>query len=144
MKKVIKLTESDLLRIVKRVISENRETLTEQVVVDNVKISPTNSTYGGPVSLEYKGVKTNYSVTAKVSKFGVTLYNGKVGIVSIWKKGNEVCVTDNTDKLFKIEQEQLNKMIMAAKSKQNSITFAGVGEVKGVEGDYVAKLIKVA
>ena len=124
-------------------INENKKTLTEQVVVDNVKISPTNSTYGGPVSLEYKGVKTNYSVTAKVTKFGVTLYNGKIGVVSIWKKGSDIWAKDNTDKMFKLDQSQIDKMVRAAKSNDKSFTIAGVGEIKGVEGNFEAKLIKV-
>ena len=141
--KIIKLTESELTKIIKRVINESKKPLMEQIVVDNVKISPTNSIHGGPVSLEYNGVKTKYSVDVKVSKLGFTLYNGKIGVVAIWKKDSDIWAKDNTGKLFKLDQKQINKMVKAAKSNDHTFTIAGVGEVKGISGDYNATLTRI-
>ena len=143
--KIIKLTESDLYKIVRRVINETKEPLTEQIVIDNVKISPINSKYGGPVSLEYNGITTKYTINVKVSKLGITLYHGKIGVVSIWKDKttNGILAKDNTGKLFKLEKAQIDKMIKAAKSNDKSFTIAGVGEVKGISGDYNATLTKI-
>jgi hypothetical protein len=141
--KIIKLTENDLIQIIKKVVKESKETLNEQIVIDNVKISPTNSIHGGPVSLEYNGVKTKYSVSVKVSKFGVTIYDGKIGVIAIWKKGSDIWAKDNTNKLFKLDQKQINKMVKAAKSNDPTFTIAGVGEVKGISGDYNATLTRI-
>jgi hypothetical protein len=144
MKKIIRLTESDLNRIVRRVIEESKKPLMEQVVVNNVKISPTNTSSGGPLSLEYNGVKTNYKVNVNVVKLGFSVYSGPVGVVAIWKKGSDVWAKDNTGKLFKLDQNQIDKMVQAAKTKVNKFTLAGVGEIKGIEGDYSATLTKIA
>ena len=35
-------------------------------------------------------------------------------------------------------------MVQAAKTKVNQFTLAGVGEIKGIEGDYSATLTKIA
>jgi hypothetical protein len=144
MKKIVRLTESDLNRIVRRVIEESKKPLMEQVVINNVKISPTNSSSGGPLSLEYNGVKTNYKVKVNVVKLGFSVYSGPIGVVSIWKKDSDVWAKDNTGKLFKLDQSQINKMVQAAKTKVNQFTLAGVGEIKGIEGDYSATLTKIA
>jgi hypothetical protein len=145
MKKIIRLTESDLNRIVKRVIEESKKPLMEQVVVNNVKISPTNTSSGGPLSLEYNGVKTKYKVAVNVTKLGFSVYKGGIGVVAIWKDSKGmIWAKDNTDKLFKLDQNQINKMVQAAKTKANQFTLAGVGEIKGVEGDYSATLTKIA
>ena len=141
--KIIKLTESELTKIIKRVIDESKKPLMEDVVINDVKISPTNSSSGGPLSLEYKGVTSKYRINVNVKKLGFSVYNGPIGIVSIWKKGSEVWAKDNTDKLFKLDQNQINKMIQAAKTKSKEFTLAGVGEIKGIEGDYNATLTKI-
>ncbi len=141
--KIIKLTESDIIRIVKRVINETKKPLQEQVVIDNVKISPTNTTNGGPVSLEYNGVKINYKISVEVTKLGFTVYKGPIGVVAIWKKGSEVWAKDNTGKLFNLDQNQINKMVKAAKTNDKIFTIAGVGEIKGISGNYNATLTRI-
>ena len=69
MKKIIKLTESDLTMIVKRVISESdKNLLTESIVYGGVKMYATNDK-GGPIILSYKGKKiksTQASTTSAV------------------------------------------------------------------------------
>jgi hypothetical protein len=75
MKKVIKLTESDLLRIVKRVINESKKNPhpNNGIVYGGVKITTVNSS-GGPVYLTYKGKKIKYSINVSVKKLGIELY----------------------------------------------------------------------
>ena len=117
--------------------------LNESLVINDVKISPENPTSGGKLSLEYNGNKTTYSVKVKVKKLGITLYDGPIGVKNIWKKGNEVWVIDNTKKMFKLDNNQINKIITSAKKNDNTIYFAGTGEVGGVSGDYSATLTRV-
>lgn len=117
--------------------------LNESLVINNVKISPENPVSGGKLSLEYNGNKTTYSVKVKVKKLGITLYDGPIAVKNIWKKGNEVWVIDNTKKMFKLDNNQINKIISSAKKNDNTIYFAGTGEVNGVSGDYSATLTRV-
>lgn len=117
--------------------------LNESLVINDVKISPENPVSGGKLSLEYNGNKTTYSVKVKVKKLGITLYDGPIAVKNIWKKGNEVWVIDNTKKMFKLDNNQINKIISSAKKNDNTIYFAGTGEVNGVSGDYSATLTKV-
>ena len=117
--------------------------LNESLVINDVKISPENPTSGGKLSLEYNGKKTTYSVKVKVKKLGISLYDGPIAVKNIWKKGNEVWVIDNTKKMFKLDNNQINKIISSAKKNDNTIYFAGTGEVNGVSGDYSATLTKV-
>ena len=117
--------------------------LNESLVINDVKISPENPTSGGKLSLEYNGNKTTYSVKVKVKKLGLTLYDGPIAVKNIWKKGNEVWVIDNTKKMFKLDNNQINKIISSAKKNDNTIYFAGTGEVNGVSGDYSATLTRV-
>jgi hypothetical protein len=80
-----------------------------------------------------------------VTKLGFSVYKGGIGVVAIWKDSKGmVWAKDNTDKLFKLDQNQINKMVQAAKTKASQFTLAGVGEIKGVEGDYSATLTKIA
>ena len=129
----------------KVIITEDQHKLflNESLVINDVKISPENPTSGGKLSLEYNGNKTTYSVKVKVKKLGLTLYDGPIAVKNIWKKGNEVWVIDNTKKMFKLDNNQINKIISSAKKNDNTIYFAGTGEVGGVSGDYSATLTKV-
>jgi hypothetical protein len=117
--------------------------INESITIDNVKMYPDNPKYGGKLSLEYNGKKTKYSVNVHVEKLGITLYKGPIGVVNIWKKGNEVWVIDNTKKMFKLDDKEMNKIVKSAKTSEHTIYFAGTGEVNGVSGDYKATLTKV-
>lgn len=145
MKKIIKLTESDLTRIVQRVINESdKNIIRENIVYGGVKMYPANPK-GGPIILSYKGVELKYSINAVVKKFGVKLYSGPIAVVSIWKKEQVgYFVQDNTDKIFQIPLDQLGIMADAAKDNQKQIKIAGTGEVAGISGTYYAKLTQTA
>ena len=141
MKKIIKLTESDLTMIVKRVISESdKNLLTESIVYGGVKMYATNDK-GGPIILSYKGKKIKYRITATVVGFSRVVYEGLIAVISIWKEdGVGYFIKDNTNKVFKIELDELDKMAEAAKNNKKQITIAGSGEMSGFEGTYTAKL----
>lgn len=146
MKKVIKLTESDLVRIVKRVINEsNKNILTEDIEYSSVKMKASNPEYGGPVVLTYKGnsIKYNISVVVKKTILGktITAYQGPIAVVSLWKKeGKGYFAKDNTDKIFQLPLSELQKMADAAKNKVRKLNIAGTGEIAGIQGDYSATL----
>lgn len=146
MKKVIRLTESDLVRIVKRVITESKKNPHPNtgIVYGGVKIS-TVTPSGGPVYLTYKGKKLKYTIKVSVKKLFVELYNGPIAVVSLWTEpGVGYFVEDNTGKKFKLETSELEKMVEAAKNSEKRIYFAGKGEIGGIEGEYNATMTKIA
>lgn len=146
MKKVVRLTESDLVRIVKRVINEsNKSLITEDIEYSGVKISVSNKEYGGPVVLTYKGKSIKYTINAKVTKLYVTLYQGPIAVVALWKDPKKgYFAKDNTDKVFQLPTSELQKMADAVKNHAKKINIAGTGEIKGVSGDFVATLTQTA
>jgi len=150
MKKVVRLTESDLVRIVKRVINESdRNLLTENIEYGGVKMAPLNPTNGGPIVLTYKGKSMRYTISVVVTKnvFGakMTAYQGKIAVVSMWKEPNKgYFVKDNTDKVFQIPLDELGKMANAAKNNDKKVYIAGTGSIKGIEGDFKATLTQTA
>jgi len=121
------------------------ESLNEaEIIYDGVKITPSNDKTGR-IILSYGSTKIFYKIKAKVQKIGITWYDGPISVVAAWKSNKGECwVKDNTDKLFKLDQNTLKTLASKAKSKAPIIALAGTGEVKGVEGTYNATLTKVA
>jgi hypothetical protein len=146
MKKVIKLTESDLVKIVKRVINESKDKPHPNtgIIYGGVNISTVSSS-GGPVYLTYKGKKLKYSINVSVKKLGIELYDGPIAVVSLWTEpGVGYFVEDNTGKRFKLDSSELKKMVDAAKNNAKEITFAGTGVIGGIKGTYDATMTKIA
>jgi hypothetical protein len=150
MKKIVRLTESDLVNIVKRVVTESKKTiLTESIDYSGVKMSVFNKEYGGPVVLTYKGKSMKYSVNVIVKKSilgkEIVAYKGPISVVALWKDpAKGFFAKDNTDKVFKLPSTELQKMADAAKSNNKKIDIAGTGEIKGIEGDFIATLTQTA
>ena len=121
------------------------ESLNEgQIVYDGVKVNAAGDGTGR-VLLTYGSTKLYYKIKAKVKKLGITFYEGPIAVVAAWQNDEKECwVKDNTDKLFKLDQQTLKTLAAKAKAKASTITLAGTGEVKGVEGSYDATLTKVA
>jgi hypothetical protein len=121
------------------------ESLNEsQIVYDGVKVNAAGDGTGR-VILSYGSTKIFYKIKAKVQKIGITFYDGPIGVVAAWQNDKKECwVKDNTDKLFKLDQATLKTLAAKAKAKAATISLAGTGEVKGVEGTYNATLTKVA
>ena len=121
------------------------ESLNEaQIVYDGVKLNAAGDGTGR-VLLTYGSTKLFYKIKAKVQKAFITWYDGPIAVVSAWKNDKgEAWVKDNTDKLFKLDQNTLKTLAAKAKAKAPTIDLAGTGEIKGVEGSYNATLTKVA
>ena len=103
MKKIIKLTESELVNLVKRVISEEKKMLSESATINGVKVDVS----GGGLSTIAKGVANKYLVSVKCGKtaFGVfvPVYTGQISLSSLWdNKGGGIGGKDNTGKVFSI------------------------------------------
>lgn len=142
--KVIKLTESDLIRIVKKVMNEStKKIVNEQFSYGGVKISPSNDGKGNLI-LSYNGQKTKYKVNVDVKKLGFTVYNGPIAVVALWKSDKGYFAKDNTGKVFELSQSELNKMVTAAKSNTSKIQISGTGEIAGITGNYTGTLTKTA
>ena len=72
MKKIIKLSESDLLKIVRRVIKE-QEQLNESITLNNPNIVRTlkNNKLGGNGTFSAKGTKVNFAGSGKTMAINV-------------------------------------------------------------------------
>lgn len=115
-----------------------------EIIYDGVKIAPSGDGTGR-LLLTYGATKLFYKVKAKVQKAYITWYDGPIAVVAAWKSNKgEYWVKDNTDKLFKLDEQTLKTLAAKAKVKAPLIALAGSGEVKGVEGTYNATLTKVA
>lgn len=121
------------------------ESLNEaQIVYDGVKVNAAGDKTGR-ILLTYGSTKLFYKINAKVQKAYITWYDGPIAVVAAWKNDKgEAWVKDNTDKLFKLDQNTLKTLAAKAKAKASTIDLAGTGEIKGVEGSYNATLTKVA
>jgi hypothetical protein len=121
------------------------ESLNEaQIVYDGVKVNAAGDGTGR-VILTYGSTKLYYKVKAKVQKAFITWYDGPIAVVAAWQNDKKECwVKDNTDKLFRLDQDTLKILASKAKAKASTIALAGTGEIKGVEGSYNATLTKVA
>lgn len=130
MKKVIRLTESDLMRIVKRVIKEQSNLLTESLPIlgTNVSVVPINwndpkvGKYSGQIKVEYNGRVKYYKL-----KVDTALYDGPVLIKNLWKSGDDYGVKDSKGKTFPISANEMNQII--GKIKQDLSTFTIKGNV---------------
>mgnify|MGYP000256152972 CR=1 FL=1 len=80
MKKIIKLTESDLTRIIKRVIEEQKESINESATVNGITI---DAKYGN-LSTKAGQLVNDYKILVSCSKLGITAYEGPVAIETLW------------------------------------------------------------
>jgi hypothetical protein len=115
MKKIIKLTESELKSLIKRIVTEN---LNETITLHGVTLSPANSKHGGPILTKYKNITNKYSVTVDTA-----LYDGPVGVKYIYKnkKDGKYYITDNTGKTFELPYKKLTYIINSIKNNKNKI-----------------------
>jgi hypothetical protein len=103
MKKVIKITESDLNRIVKRVIKETVESnnTSKGVNIYGVNISVSQDNRGHLI----------FTSGDRTEQFRVTvdtfLYDGPVSVTKIFKDGENFKIIDNTGKTFPIKKTNI-------------------------------------
>jgi hypothetical protein len=87
MKKVVRLTESDIVRLVKKVISENKRLLNEDEKIDNwvpIKLAE----YG---LLEIEGVKWKMKFPEQNGRDQYLVVKG------LWNSNGEICVGNSQD-----------------------------------------------
>jgi hypothetical protein len=85
MKKVVRLNESDIVRLVKRVINENKRMLNEDEKIDNwVPVGVINPGSQGLLSIEGKAWKMKFP-----SQNGRDQY---LVIKGLWNSGGKICV----------------------------------------------------
>jgi hypothetical protein len=110
MKKIVRLTENDLTRIVKKVLKES-------VSYYGVRITPSNNGKGHLI-FKTKDKQETYRVIAKT--FG---WSGAISVVSIWedKKGN-IKVLDNVDKTFPVKKTNIMDLIKQFNGNKTKLT----------------------
>ena len=138
MRRIVRLTESDLTRIVRRVLSEEKNNINEAAVIDGITI---NSSPNGMLNAKnVKNLMNNYKVSVNCGKnvFGkfMSAYKGPVVISKLWnnKKDNGIAGVDNTGKIFTIPLDQSKRLAGEMKSGNTKIVAQGEGEISGISG----------
>jgi hypothetical protein len=138
MSRIIRLTESDLTRIVRRVLSEEKNNINEAAVIDGITI---NSSPNGMLNAKnVKNLMNNYKVSVNCGKnvFGkfMSAYKGPVVISKLWnnKTDNGIAGVDNTGKVFTIPLDQSKRLAGEMKSGNAKIVAQGEGEISGISG----------
>jgi hypothetical protein len=138
MRKIVRLTESDLTRIVRRVLSEEKNNINEAAVIDGITI---NSSPNGMLNAKnVKNLMNNYKVSVNCGKnvFGkfMSAYKGPVVISKLWnnKTDNGIAGVDNTGKVFTIPLDQSKRLAGEMKSGNAKIVAQGEGEISGISG----------
>ena len=138
MSRIIRLTESDLTRIVRRVLSEEKNNINEAAVIDGITI---NSSPNGMLNAKnVKNLMNNYKVSVNCGKnvFGkfMSAYKGPVVISKLWnnKTDNGIAGVDNTGKVFTIPLDQSKRLAGEMKSGNAKIVAQGEGDISGISG----------
>ena len=119
MKKIIKLTESELTSLVERIVTEN---LNESINVNGVKMSAANSKSGGPIKVQFTNITNIYSVMVDT-----WTYDGAVGVKFIYKEGGKYYMRDNTDKKFELDMDNLKYITNEVKKGTKIIKINKLG-----------------
>jgi hypothetical protein len=144
MKKIIKLTESDLTRIIKRVIEETKETISESATVNGIKIE----SLGGKLATDARGVSQKYSINVKCGKevplVGFTaIYTGPISLSSLWDgKDGGISGKDNTGKVFSIPKAKAINLVSKMVDGDSVIKTEGEGTIAGISGKCFVTLNK--
>lgn len=144
MKRTVKLNQSELVDIIKRVIEENsinKETLSEAAVVNGTTIN--NS--GRFLNTIVGKLKNNYKITVSCSKAYVTVYEGPITIDKLWNsKDGGIAGKDNTGKIFTIPLSKASVLATKMKNGDDEIETEGSGTIAGISGSCKVKLTKVS
>ena len=142
MKKIIRLTESDLTRIIKRIIQEKKSLVNESATIGGVKIETSN----GGLATSISGDVNKYTISVNCGKevFGafVSVYTGPIKLSSIWDKDGGIGGKDNTGKLFSISQSKAANLVKQMKDGKTIINSEGEGTISGITGKCYVTLKK--
>jgi hypothetical protein len=145
MKKIVRLTESELENLIKRVIKEQQENLNEAAVVNGVTINSGQflSTVVGSLTHKYK---VNVDCGKDVPLVGyVSVYAGPVVIEKLWNgKDGGIAGSDNTGKIFEIPIGKASSLANQMKNGVGTIKTSGSGKIAGVTGSCKVNLTKKA
>ena len=147
MKRTVKLSQSELVDIIKRVIEENsinKETLSEAAVVNGTTINS-----GRFLNTIVGKLKNNYKVTVSCGKsvagIFVTAYEGPITIDKLWNgKDGGIAGKDNTGKIFTIPFSKASVLATKMKNGDKVIQTEGSGTIAGISGSCKVKLTKVS
>jgi alpha-tubulin suppressor-like RCC1 family protein len=123
MKKVIKLTESDLTRIVKRVINETMDSSkpSNGITLSGVNISVSQDNRGHLI----------FKSGQRTEQFKVTVdtlfYDGPVSVTKIYKDDDKIKIIDNTGKSFSIKSTNILNLIKQFNSNKSKLTASDMG-----------------
>ena len=138
MSRIIRLTESDLTRIVRRVLNEEKNNINEGAVINGINI---NSSPDGMLNAKsVKNFLNNYKVSVNCGKkiLGrfVSVYEGPVVISKLWnnKTDGGIAGVDNTKKVFTIPLDQSKRLAGEMKAGNATIVAQGEGEISGISG----------
>jgi hypothetical protein len=143
MKKIVKLTEYDLVKIVKKVINEEK-LLKESVNISGIKIDATS----GGLSTQVSNIVHNYKITVNCGKdvplVGFTsIYKGPIALSKLWTgKDGGIAGEDNTGKTFSIPIGKAKNLANSMKNGESSIDAEGEGKIAGISGKCYVKLNK--
>ena len=144
MKKIVRLTESELENLIKRVIKEQQENLNEAAVVNGVTINSGQflSTVVGSLTHKYK---VNVDCGKTVMGVYIPAYSGPVVIDKLWNgKDGGIAGSDNTGKVFTIPKDKAVNLAAQMKNGVSTIKTSGSGVIANIEGSCKVNLTKKA
>jgi hypothetical protein len=122
MKKIVRITESDLVKIVKRIINESSDAMlsSKGITFNGVNISPVPGT--GHLLFKSGNITKEYKV--KVDTF---FYGGPVSVVKLGRKGDDITIEDNTGKKFDIKNTNILNLIKQFKLNKPVLSASDMG-----------------
>lgn len=143
MGKIIRLTESELVNLVKKVIKEEKKSLKESATVGSVTIDAS----GGGLATTVGSAVNKYSIKVNCGKtvLGafVSVYSGPISLSSIWgAKDGGIGGKDNTGKVFNIPLSKASGLASQMKQGASKISTEGEGTIAGITGKCYVTLTK--
>jgi len=123
MKNITRLTESELNRIINRVINETIETenSVNGINLDGVNISVTTDSKG---NLFFK-------YGSKMNQFKVSIdtpfWDGSVSISKIYREGSDIKIQTKSGKTFPISSTDIMSLIKQFKSDKSTLSASAMG-----------------